>query len=220
VTEEEWLACTDPAQLRAFLGDRATDRKLRLLGCAAVRSVWERFPRDPNPEEVRAVERTERYVDGQCSDAERELFRNIVYVSDTVEMFIEIDARPEIVAQRWGVTAAYRAAAFSCRKQSDPSVRDDAFGWAFRTEMSGQCKLVRDIFNPFRSFEVEPRWRTSNVVDLAKTIYVERCFDRMSILADALMDAGCTGEEMLKHCRSEGPHVRGCWVVDLFIGRL
>jgi hypothetical protein len=218
LTEDDWLTCTDPALLRAFLGNGATDRKLRLFGCAAVRSVWECFPREPNPEEVRAVERTERYVDGKCSYAEQELFRNVAYMSDTVEMFIEIDARPEVVAQRWGATAAYRAAAFACRKEFDASVRDDAFCWAFRTEMAAQWRLLRNIFHPFRRVEVDPRWLTSNVVDLARTIYMERCFDRLPILADALMDAGCTDEEMLKHCRSEGPHVRGCWVVDLLIG--
>ena len=79
--------------------------------------------------------------------------------------------------------------------------------------------LVRDIFgNPFRPVTIDPRWLTSTVVDLASAIYEERAFDRMPILADALMDAGCDNEEIIAHCRSEGPHVRGCWVVDLLRG--
>mgnify|MGYP001076712257 FL=1 len=41
----------------------------------------------------------------------------------------------------------------------------------------------------------------------------------MPLLADALMDAGCDHEEILAHCRGEGPHVRGCWVVDLVLGK-
>jgi hypothetical protein len=38
-------------------------------------------------------------------------------------------------------------------------------------------------------------------------------------LADALQEVGCEQEDILNHCRSDGPHVRGCWVVDLLTGR-
>ncbi|AMV28155.1 hypothetical protein VT84_27360 [Gemmata sp. SH-PL17] len=41
----------------------------------------------------------------------------------------------------------------------------------------------------------------------------------MPILADALQDAGCDNDDILSHCRGEGPHVRGCWVVDLLTNR-
>ncbi|OWK45372.1 hypothetical protein FRUB_01703 [Fimbriiglobus ruber] len=60
---------------------------------------------------------------------------------------------------------------------------------------------------------------TSNVVALACGIYQERAFDRMPILADALQDAGCDSDDILAHCRGDGPHVRGCWVVDLLLGK-
>ncbi len=80
------------------------------------------------------------------------------------------------------------------------------------------CDLVRDIFgNPFRPVTLDPRWLTSTVLDLARIIYDERTFERMPILADALMDAGCDSEEILSHCRNGGPHVRGCWVIDLLL---
>ena len=63
-------------------------------------------------------------------------------------------------------------------------------------------------------------WRTSTVVALAKGIYQDRAFDRMPILADALQDAGCTNEDILQHCRDpKQVHVRGCWVVDLVLGK-
>jgi hypothetical protein len=39
------------------------------------------------------------------------------------------------------------------------------------------------------------------------------------ILADALQDAGCDNADILGHCRGPGPHVRGCWVVDLVLGK-
>ena len=57
------------------------------------------------------------------------------------------------------------------------------------------------------------------VVALARGIYDEKAFDRMPILADALQDAGCDNDDVLSHCRGGGPHVRGCWVVDLLLGK-
>jgi hypothetical protein len=72
---------------------------------------------------------------------------------------------------------------------------------------------------PFPPVVLEPRWLTSNVLDLARLIYDERAFDHLPILADALMDAGCDNDDILSHCRIEGPHVRGCWVVDLLLGK-
>jgi hypothetical protein len=52
-----------------------------------------------------------------------------------------------------------------------------------------------------------------------KPIYDERAFNRMPILADALEEAGCTNKDILDHCRSGGEHVRGCWAVDLILGK-
>jgi hypothetical protein len=54
---------------------------------------------------------------------------------------------------------------------------------------------------------------------LARGIYDDRAFDRLPILADALIDAGCDDEAILGHCRGPGPHVRGCWVADLVLGK-
>jgi hypothetical protein len=73
--------------------------------------------------------------------------------------------------------------------------------------------------NPLRYVSAQPCWLTRTVVALASGIYAERAFDRMPILADALQDAGCDNAEILEHCRSEDPHVLGCWVVDLVLGK-
>jgi hypothetical protein len=62
-------------------------------------------------------------------------------------------------------------------------------------------------------------WRDSTITKLAQTIYDDRRFDILPILADALQEAGCTSEEIIQHCHSPGPHVRGCWVVDLLLGK-
>lgn len=90
-------------------------------------------------------------------------------------------------------------------------------------EQLHQAIIVRCIFgDPFRPVVVDPAWLTWNggtVVQLAQVIYDERAFDRLPILADALKDASCQDAAILDHCRGLGPHVRGCWVVDLVLGK-
>ena len=92
--------------------------------------------------------------------------------------------------------------------------------WLRRWRRTKPADPLRCVFGkPFRPVAFDPRWRTSDVLGLARGIDDERGFDRLPILADALMDAGCDGEEILAHCRSDGQHVRGCWVVDLVLGK-
>ena len=80
--------------------------------------------------------------------------------------------------------------------------------------------MIRDIFgNPFRPIVANPAWLTPTAVAIATAIYADRAFEQMPILADALEEAGCTNADVLLHCRSGGPHVRGCWVVDLLLGK-
>jgi hypothetical protein len=54
---------------------------------------------------------------------------------------------------------------------------------------------------------------------IAKAMYDSRDFAAMALLADALQDAGCEQADILDHCRGPGPHVKGCWVVDLVLGK-
>jgi hypothetical protein len=83
-----------------------------------------------------------------------------------------------------------------------------------------QCAWLRCLFvNPFRPVTFSPNWRTDTAVVLARAMYESRDFGAMPILADALQDAGCDNEGILSHCRSSGPHVRGCWVVDLVLAK-
>ncbi len=79
---------------------------------------------------------------------------------------------------------------------------------------------VREMFgNPFRPVAFDPAWRSETAVGIARGIYDDRAFERMPILADALEDAGCDHPDILTHCREPGTHVRGCWVVDLVLGK-
>lgn len=71
----------------------------------------------------------------------------------------------------------------------------------------------------FRHVPFEAAWRTSTVAATAEGIYADRAFDRLPIMADALQDAGCDNADILNHSRSGGLHVRGCWVIDLILGK-
>jgi hypothetical protein len=91
-------------------------------------------------------------------------------------------------------------------------------------ERIAQADFLRDLFgNPFRLPPNIDRawlaWSDGTVVKLTRSIYDERAFDRLPVLADALEDAGCDNADILSHCRGPGPHVRGCWVVDLLLGK-
>ena len=81
--------------------------------------------------------------------------------------------------------------------------------------------FVHDIFgNPFRPVSFNPSWATPTATALAARMYESRDFGALPILADALQDAGCEHPDVLDHCRNDPVHVRGCWVVDLLLGKM
>jgi hypothetical protein len=93
-----------------------------------------------------------------------------------------------------------------------------------RDARNALCALICEIFS--KPFGPAPRadpcllaWNGGTILKLARTIYDERGFDRLPILADALEEAGCTNAGILAHCRQPGEHVRGCWMVDLLLGK-
>jgi hypothetical protein len=88
-------------------------------------------------------------------------------------------------------------------------------------------RLLNEVHgNPFRPVTLDPAWQAPQVVALAQAAYEQRELPsgtlgatRLAVLADALEDAGCTGQTILDHLRGPGPHVRGCWAVDLLLGK-
>jgi hypothetical protein len=97
-------------------------------------------------------------------------------------------------------------------------------------EQQAQCELLRCLAgNPWRPVPPPaPRvfsWNDGCVARLARAAYDDRLPEgrldpaRLAVLADALEEAGCTDADILGHCRSGGEHVRGCWVVDLLLGK-
>jgi hypothetical protein len=226
MTEQEWLESADLRKMLAFLDGKVGDRKLRLFSVACCRRIWHLLPDDDLRE---AVEVAEKFAEG---DVALDLLRKgeeAVYeyadFSDTIPGEAVLYEAAGAVYQlcQAPIHADMIANAASTALQHAQTVAPNNLflaNDAKAVETTIQCSLCRDIVgNPFRPVTLDPAWRTANVVGIAQSIYDERVFDRLPILADALEDAGCTQEEVLKHCRQPGEHVRGCWPVDLALGR-
>jgi hypothetical protein len=91
------------------------------------------------------------------------------------------------------------------------------------TVRDAQLQLLREIAgNPFRPEPIDPSWlswQQGTILSMARSIYEDRAWDRMPVLGDALEDAGCTNAVILAHCHEDGPHARGCWLVDSLLNK-
>ena len=202
MTEEAWPACTDPAAMTDYLRDKTSDRKVRLLTCALCRLLVDRMTDERS---VQAVAAAELFADGLIN--RRDL--NPIWWNAHQPMLEAVRSVPRSRSQVYGL--AYEAAGFSPRFSPAGVPLDRRILVA----------ALRDIFgNPFRPVACDPAWHASDVLALALGIYQDRAFDRMPILADALQDAGCGNDDVLNHCRGPGLHVRGCWVIDLVLGKV
>jgi hypothetical protein len=177
------------------------------------------------PLAVAVVEAAERYADDRDSPANWEAV--VAARTRLQQMFADLaGVKTSTVRRRYALNAIRATASTDARGMGE------VFEWAHMarrgrplkrgvTEPAAQHAIIRDIFgNPFRPLAFSPEWRTSTAVALSQQMYESREFGAMPILADALQDAGCDNEEILKHCRStKQTHVRGCWVVDLVLGK-
>jgi hypothetical protein len=217
MTETEWIACDEPQRMLVVLRGRMTDRKSRLFACACCRRIWNQLS---DPALSTAVEVSERFADQdvglpQLQAAARKAHR--------VEEVRRRAARNGTESELCGYSAAAAASAVALKGiELVLGAARSAWNVMLVTglEHRVQADLVRDIFgNPFRPVAFAPEWRTDTAVTLARQMYEAREFSAMPILADALQDAGCEDASILEHCRGPGPHVRGCWVVDLVLGK-
>lgn len=210
MTEAEWLAADDLLPMLEYLRGKASDEKLRLFACAICRRHERQVP---VPGFGAALEVVERYADGLIPAEERTNYLRITTAFRTV-------ARKGDRVAKHAASVMY----YLCNSTEPGYLAATVAIQGFQSKKSsvrqGRTRLLRDIIvNPFRPVTIHPAWLTSTVVGLAETIYADRAYDRLPILADALQDAGCESEDVLTHCRSDGPHVRGCWVVDLLLGK-
>jgi hypothetical protein len=163
-----------------------------------------------------AVEAAEAYADNQIKRKDlmtvrAAALRHVRNSTDTPAAFAASSVSHPRLATSW--------VAYLCRRACWSDYMEEQ---SVANEMAGEVQtvLVRDIFdNSFRSVTLDPAWRTSTAVGLARSMYQSRDFSPMPILADALEEAGCDNPDILTHCRGTSPHVRGCWVVDLVLGK-
>jgi hypothetical protein len=238
VTEDEWQRSVDPFPMLRLLPTGTCRRKRLLLVCAAWRLVRDSLPEERSRIGLDALEdlaekggiEKQNDVEWTAMQIEEPLWPRVWDESGGFQP--EWGAGTAALAATMLVGAAaldpgnaYLAAEAEAERAQDKVLREGAApagAWAHQMALLSAC--VRDIFgNPFRPSPGLPPailgWSDGTVRWIAAGIYEERAFQRLPILADALLDAGCDDEELLAHCRSEGPHARGCWAIDAILGK-
>jgi hypothetical protein len=212
MTDAEWLASDDPGPMLFFLRDatgksKGGRRKIRLLMAAGCRQAWDRFGDSSRV----LIEASESYADGSLS------YRDFRAAWDAVFETIQSGAEGAHLACMASHYQIWAAAVDNWMTR----LADGA-----TLKLREQTHLIRDVFGllPFRRAVADASIRTRDVGAMAEAAYAERALPsghlesaRLAVLADALEDAGASGD-LLEHLRSPGPHIRGCWAVDLCLG--
>lgn len=225
IAEAEWLSCKNPTLIWDYLYKKKGNiRKLQLAACACCRRIWHLLP-----EKYRhLVELSEQAADGLVTEEQLDE----AWKHEEDELWVWNPEAKAVIAAT-GVMAGIRAeyafesaqghAAVAATGQHCAYDELDPTIPAVAAELEALTKLLRCIVgNPFRAVTLHPTWFAWNagtIPKLAQAIYDESAFDRMPMLADALEEAGCSDPDILNHCRYPGTHVRGCWVVDLILGK-
>lgn len=241
MTEEEWLTCIDLHDRVVFLGDKASDRKLRLFAVACCRRL---LGLCADLRLQKAIDVVERYADGLTSEAQLarvygKCKNDDHYEKGPVPFYLQTTAClltwHSALQADWDPSICERPAAFAAKNAPVCAINtvgalaerdggESAGCTACPLEEKAQATLLRDIFgNPFRPPPALDSswlsWSDGILPKLAQAIYDDRAFDCLPILADALEEAGCNNADMLNHCRQRGEHVRGCWIIDLLLGK-
>ena len=220
MTEEEYLSTFDDAAmgrhlLRTVQG--ASPRKWRLYHCALLDNLWESAG-FPNRHAVNAflLGLVEQGTAGEEGIGAADRFFGHLYhegLRDSLRFLSERGFQSLLGAARLLAGGEIFVA------EGGPSHEWFLLaGWPV-----SRARLLLEVFgNPFRSRRFDPAWAAweeGTVVRLAEATYDDRAFERLSVLSDALEEAGCTDAELLSHLRSPGPHERGCWALDLVLGK-
>jgi hypothetical protein len=221
MNEQEWLECTDFKAMLEFLEGKVSERKLRLFACACCRRIWHLFV---HKDSFNSIEVGERFAEGEATDEELRL-------ADELAMWVGDDASwrsMQEAANAWAAAAPVQKNGFSAAQSAVYEIprvfaENEAKG---EEERVAQGVLLHEIFgNPFHPVIADSSWLTPTVLGLAQAAFDNRNLpsgslqnDRLAVLADALEDAGASGA-ILEHLRSEGPHVRGCFALDLVLNK-
>jgi len=239
MNESEWADLADPVTMLDYIqGPQsslkrpvvATERQLLLWASACCRRIGHLFD---DIRCINAVLAAERFADGELT------YKELLAVGEQTRKW-QTETFDEASNESAGAYVARACAhlvegvdsAFDGMDTPFLPPVEDATRWAVaaiqenaglaagKREKVTQCSILHDILgNPFRPVHCREEWRTCSVVALANEIYNQRWFGRLPELEKALIEAVCDNNVILNHCRSDEPHVRGCWVVDLFLQR-
>ncbi len=239
MTEQEWLTCGEPEKMLEFLRGKVSDRKMRLFAVGCCRQIWNCL----NETCRNAVGVAELHADSLAPEEDLRVAFDAVFmfvasvshnqgggdaVLNAVGMGSWFDfPKEKICRTAQAATYAAHIAAGTIPRDLRSNRADRAARRRFSVARAEMTALFREcIGNPFRPVALEPAWLTPTVLSLAQAAYDNRTqpagtleLVRLAILADALEEAGCDSDDILNHLRQPGEHVRGCWVVDLLLGK-
>jgi hypothetical protein len=199
-----------------FLRGKASDRKLWLFAMACCRRIWHFFDgRSHN-----LVEVSERFADGAAGRTELSFAWDLnLEALQSAEPYTPTSVTAHMAGTL--ATGAAWAVAWNIVSDARRAMRYSSRQADTYQESQGQAALLREVFGPlsFHLVSLDPSWLTPTVKALALAIYTDRTFTDIPVLADALEEAYCSNEEILNHCRGRGPHVLGCWVLDLLLAK-
>ncbi len=200
--ESGQVAPVDPALALAFLHGKASNRKLRLFACACCRLVWPLLPPQPGRARVEAVELR---ADGRTAVQPRRAAEGPApRPGDSPAVYADVASI--FAGCKDAFTAAQTASAMV--ERADPHVAG----------RRAQAALLAELFGR-PSLRFNPRWRTLEIAALAQAAYDRGRFETLPRLADLLQAGGCSDRRLLDHCRSGDEHVRGCWALDMILGK-
>jgi hypothetical protein len=194
-----------------ILTESGRERKLRLLAAAWLRQFGETIA---GPVFEQAIDAIERYADGTGTKVAlkraRQGLRAMRY------------AIPERDPKHWvpfwlAEVAATERAIHGFADEIQRLMEFGSISEELIPSLIAASRCIAGSLPTPPTFDAQ--WRAPNASGIARAIYDDRAFDRLPILADALQEAGCEVPAILDHCRSPGPHFRGCWVVDLVLGK-
>ncbi len=216
MTRDEWLVCSDPLAMLCFLHGRGSGRKFRLFAAACARDLLAQAPEQDD--EIHhpvyglagAITAAESFADGGDEPKWPTLWMvasrlcDVVSDEDVAHSALGFDADVGL----WTQPILQVVPEMISRYRIPPHHLCDIFGAVFHV-----AALDSACWSP-------------TILSLAEMAYDERALpighllpERLVVLADALEEANSTDATLLEHLRSPGPHVRGCWALDLVLAK-
>jgi hypothetical protein len=234
--QQEWFACRDPERiLKGFdplvdqTGIHISPRKWQLFMVACLYRIEQVFTDERSKAFIRTLE---QYAEGAISEEELDRIGYQTIIESNTDN-LRILPKEALSAEQLPISYAWDALIAAIGPTGKRDFPSEVWNMGFsagtatgqpEAEWQVHAVLLHDVIgNPFHPSPPLPAavltWNDGTVRRIAEGIYEEKAFDRLPILADALLDAGCNDEQLIQHCRSPGPHIRGCWALDLILGK-